>query len=160
VTSIEQKFYAGLKKIYFMGSKVQSKAIRAQKRNLIVMKFVLVVWPIYRSEILCWAQKNILCGVWNATGSHESPKTWNSNKSCNKNLIFSVKKFTFSSCYVELEVFFTIIQQTYSKTCYKFYEKKVDTFYPIFAKKYFIKTLFAYKIWKKKLTIELILARF
>jgi hypothetical protein len=28
-----------------------------------------------------------------------------------KNLIFSVKKFTFS---MELEVFFTIIQQTYS----------------------------------------------
>jgi hypothetical protein len=25
-------------------------------------------------------------------GSHESPKTWNSNKLCNKNLIFSVKK--------------------------------------------------------------------
>jgi hypothetical protein len=36
-----------------------------------------------------------------------------------KNLIFSVKKFTFS---MELEVFFTIIQQTYSLTCYKFYE--------------------------------------
>jgi hypothetical protein len=36
-----------------------------------------------------------------------------------KNLIFSVKKITFS---MELEVFITIIQQTYSKTCYKFYE--------------------------------------
>jgi hypothetical protein len=33
-----------------------------------------------------------------------------------------VKKFTFSSFYMELEVFFKIIQQTYSKTCYKFYE--------------------------------------
>jgi hypothetical protein len=36
-----------------------------------------------------------------------------------KNLIFSVKKFTFS---MELEVFFAIIQQTYYKTCYKIYE--------------------------------------
>jgi hypothetical protein len=34
------KFYAELKKIYFMGSKVQSKAFRAQKRNLLVMKFL------------------------------------------------------------------------------------------------------------------------
>jgi hypothetical protein len=33
------------------------------------------------------------------------------NKSCKKNLIFSVKKITFS---MELEVFFTIIQQPYS----------------------------------------------
>jgi hypothetical protein len=39
-----------------------------------------------------------------------------------KNLIFSVKKCTFSSFYMDLEVFFTIIQQTYSKTYYKFYE--------------------------------------
>jgi hypothetical protein len=29
------------------------------------------------------------------------------------------KKLTFT---MELEVFFTIIQQTYSKTCYEFYE--------------------------------------
>jgi hypothetical protein len=38
--------------------------------------------------------------------------------------ISRVKKFTFSSFsfYMELVVFFTIIQQTYSKTCYKFYE--------------------------------------
>jgi hypothetical protein len=50
-----------------------------------------IVKHIHRSEILSWAQKNILYGVWNATGSHEGPKTWNSNKSCNKNL-FSVKK--------------------------------------------------------------------
>jgi hypothetical protein len=28
-------------------------------------------WPIHRSEILCWAQKSIRYGVWNATGSHE-----------------------------------------------------------------------------------------
>jgi hypothetical protein len=26
-------------------------------------------------KILCWSQKSILYGVWNATGSHESPKT-------------------------------------------------------------------------------------
>jgi hypothetical protein len=39
-----------------------------------------------------------------------------------KKVIFSVKKFCFSSFYMELEVFFTIIQQSYSKTCYKFYE--------------------------------------
>jgi hypothetical protein len=31
--------------------------------------------------------------------------------------ILHYKKFTF---HMELEVFFTIIQQTYSKTCYKF----------------------------------------
>jgi hypothetical protein len=36
-----------------------------------------------------------------------------------KNLIFSVKKITFS---MELEVFFSIIQQTYFQTYYKFYE--------------------------------------
>jgi hypothetical protein len=30
-----------------------------------------------------------------------------------------VKKFTFSSFYMELEVYFTIIQQTYSKTLFK-----------------------------------------
>jgi hypothetical protein len=36
-----------------------------------------------------------------------------------ENLIFSVKKNTFS---MELEVFLTIIQQTYSYTCYNFYE--------------------------------------
>jgi hypothetical protein len=36
--------------------------------------------------------------------------------------ISRVKKITFSSFYMELEVFFTIVQQTYSKTCYKFYE--------------------------------------
>jgi hypothetical protein len=41
------------------------------------------VWPIHRSEILCWAQKSILYGVWNTTGSHKSPKTGNSNKSSN-----------------------------------------------------------------------------
>jgi hypothetical protein len=34
---------------------------------------------------------------------------------------FSIKKFTFSS-FMELEVFFPIIQQIYSKICYKFYE--------------------------------------
>jgi hypothetical protein len=39
--------------------------------------------------------------------------------------VFSVKKYSFSSFYMELKVFFTIIQQTYSKTCYKFYEWKV-----------------------------------
>jgi hypothetical protein len=44
------------------------------------------------------------------------------SKKCKKNLIFSVKKFTFSSFYMELEVFFTIVQQTYSKTFYKFYK--------------------------------------
>jgi hypothetical protein len=38
-----------------------------------------------------------------------------------KNLIFSVKKIYFLF-YMELEVFFTIFQQIYSKTCYKSYE--------------------------------------
>jgi hypothetical protein len=36
---IDQKFYAELKKRYFMRSKAQSKVIRAQKRNMLVMKF-------------------------------------------------------------------------------------------------------------------------
>jgi hypothetical protein len=54
------KFYADLKKVYFMGSKVQSKSMRAPKRNLFIMKFWEVVWPIHRSEILCWAQNSIL----------------------------------------------------------------------------------------------------
>jgi hypothetical protein len=79
------------------------------------------VWPIHRSEILCRAQKSVLYGVWNATGSHEGPKTWNFNKSYKKNLIFSAKKFTFS---MELEVFFTIIQQTYSKLVISFMNRK------------------------------------
>jgi hypothetical protein len=59
------KFYAELKKVYFMGSEIQPGVMRAQKRNLLV-------W-IHRSEILCWAQKSILYGVWNATTNHESP---------------------------------------------------------------------------------------
>jgi hypothetical protein len=90
------KFYVELKEIYLMGSKVQSKAIRAQKRNLnlIAMKFLEVVWPIHRSETLCWAQKRILFGFWYTTGNHESPKTRNSNKLWSKNPIFSVKKIS------------------------------------------------------------------
>jgi hypothetical protein len=36
-----------------------------------------------------------------------------------KKTLFSVKIFTFS---MKLEVFFTIFQQTYSKTCHKLYE--------------------------------------
>jgi hypothetical protein len=34
------KFYAELKKVYFMGSKVQLEAFGAQKRNLLVMNFL------------------------------------------------------------------------------------------------------------------------
>jgi hypothetical protein len=33
-------FYAELKRVYFKGSEVQSKATRAQKRNLLVIKFL------------------------------------------------------------------------------------------------------------------------
>jgi hypothetical protein len=33
--------------------------------------FLGLIW----CKILCWAQKSILYWVWNATGSHESPKT-------------------------------------------------------------------------------------
>jgi hypothetical protein len=36
--------------------------------------------------------------------------------------IFSIKKFTFSSFYMELEVFFTIIQQTYSNSFFITYK--------------------------------------
>jgi hypothetical protein len=38
-------------------------------KNLPILMFLV------RCKILCWAQKSILYGVWNATGSHESPKT-------------------------------------------------------------------------------------
>jgi hypothetical protein len=72
-------FYAELKKVHFMGSKMQPGVMRAQKREIKI-----------------------------------SP--------CKKILYIWCKKFTFSSFYMELEVFFTIIQQTNSKTCYKFYE--------------------------------------
>jgi hypothetical protein len=37
---IDQKFYAELKKVYFMGSEMQPGVITAQKRNLLVMKFL------------------------------------------------------------------------------------------------------------------------
>jgi hypothetical protein len=40
-------------------------------KNLPVFKFLGLIW----CKILCWAQKSILYGVWNATESHESPKT-------------------------------------------------------------------------------------
>jgi hypothetical protein len=71
--SIDQKFYAELKIVYFMS--------------------------------------------WNATGSHESPKT------CNKNFIFNVKIFSFSSFYMELEIFFSIIEismKYYFLFCYTY----------------------------------------
>jgi hypothetical protein len=45
------KFYADLKKIYVMRSKVQSKVFGAKN-------------GIHRSEILCWAQKSILYESW------------------------------------------------------------------------------------------------
>jgi hypothetical protein len=41
--SIDQKFYAELKKVYLMGSEMQPGVMRAQKRNLLVMKFLKVV---------------------------------------------------------------------------------------------------------------------
>jgi hypothetical protein len=66
-----------------MGSKVQSKAVGAQKRNLNEMQ-----------PGIMRAQKREI-------------------------QISHIKQITFS---MELEVFFTIIQQTYSKTCYKFHE--------------------------------------
>jgi hypothetical protein len=84
------KFYAELKKVYFMGSKVQSKVFGAQKRNLLVIKFLQVVWPIHRLEILCWAQKSILYGVWNATVMRAQKREIQISRV--KNLIFSVKK--------------------------------------------------------------------
>jgi hypothetical protein len=40
-------------------------------KNLPILMFLGLVW----SKILCWAQKSILYWVWNATGSHETPKT-------------------------------------------------------------------------------------
>jgi hypothetical protein len=36
-----------------------------------ILMFLSLIW----CKILCWAQKSILYGVWNATGSHESLKT-------------------------------------------------------------------------------------
>jgi hypothetical protein len=59
-----------------IGSKVQYKAMRAQKRNFLVMKF-RVTYSLIRNFML--RSKPILYGVWNATGNHERPKTWNSN---------------------------------------------------------------------------------
>jgi hypothetical protein len=43
IFGLDVKFYAELKKVYFMGSKVQLEAFGAQKRNLLVMKFLKVV---------------------------------------------------------------------------------------------------------------------
>jgi hypothetical protein len=40
-------------------------------KNLPIFMFFGLIW----CKILCWAQKSILYGVWNATGSHESRKT-------------------------------------------------------------------------------------
>jgi hypothetical protein len=40
-------------------------------KNLPILMFLGLIW----CKILCWAQKSILYGVWNATESHESPKT-------------------------------------------------------------------------------------
>jgi hypothetical protein len=80
--SIDQKFYAELKKVYFMGSKVQSKATRA-------------------------------------TRSHKSTKT------CDKDLIFNVKKFTFSSFYMELEnLFLNYSANLYLKHVISFMNRK------------------------------------
>jgi hypothetical protein len=39
-------------------------------KNLPILMFLGLI-----CKILCWAQKSILYGVWNATESHESPKT-------------------------------------------------------------------------------------
>jgi hypothetical protein len=41
------------------------------EKNLPILIFLGLIW----CKILCWAQKSILYWVWNATGSHESPKT-------------------------------------------------------------------------------------
>jgi hypothetical protein len=40
-------------------------------KNLPIFMFLCLIW----CKTLCWAQKSILYGVWNATGNHESPKT-------------------------------------------------------------------------------------
>jgi hypothetical protein len=40
-------------------------------KRLPILMFLGLIW----CKILCWAQKSILYGVWNATESHESPKT-------------------------------------------------------------------------------------
>jgi hypothetical protein len=40
-------------------------------KNLPILMFLGLIW----CKILCWAQKSTLYGVWNATESHESPKT-------------------------------------------------------------------------------------
>jgi hypothetical protein len=56
-----------------------------------------MVLSLIRRKIVCWAQKSILDEVWNATVSHESPKTWYPNKWCDliKNFILWVKKYNF-----------------------------------------------------------------
>jgi hypothetical protein len=91
--------------MYFIGFKVQSKVMRAQKRNLLVMKFLYV----HRSEFLCRVQKRTL---W---GSEIQPGVMTAQKReikislvtylLIKNFIFSVKKCTFRGFHLELELF-------------------------------------------------------
>jgi hypothetical protein len=40
VFGLDVNFYAELKKVYFIGSEMQPGVMRAQKRNLLVMKFL------------------------------------------------------------------------------------------------------------------------
>jgi hypothetical protein len=41
-------------------------------KHLLIFMFLGLIW----CKILCWTQKSILYGVWNATTNHESPKIW------------------------------------------------------------------------------------
>jgi hypothetical protein len=65
-------------------------------------------------------------------------------------ILYLVEKISFSIFYMELEVFFIIIQQTYSETCYNYYELKVflrirDTFFIYLIKQNKKKLSFVYK---------------
>jgi hypothetical protein len=62
--------YAELRKIYLMGSQVQSKAMRVQKRNLLVMKSIRI------QKLNAEPKKVYFMGSDIQTESQESPKTY------------------------------------------------------------------------------------
>jgi hypothetical protein len=102
-------------------------------------------WAWFNVKFYAELKKVYFMPLWGLKCNRESwrRETWNSYKSCKKNLIFSVKKFTFS---MELEVFFTFIQQTYSKLVISFMNRKSSCGYATHFF-YFI-SRFSLNLWK------------
>jgi hypothetical protein len=75
---IDQKFYVELKKVYFRGSKVKSKAIRLQKRNIISHEIFIsrVTYPSIRNFKLN-SKKYTL---WGLKSNYKSREPKNLNK--------------------------------------------------------------------------------